>query len=142
MFPMISSIWSLFFILQIATVVHANEDRGQLQPEIWDKRVSLKAENMPLGVLLEKLSKAQDITFILKDTVNKKLSLELIDVQLEEALNRILRNNNFAILYDDHGIPSVVYIIGNQARIRVSPPQEPRRAQIENNLSGGNGSVG
>jgi type II secretory pathway component GspD/PulD (secretin) len=132
MLPVIALILGLYLIGQLPTAVYATEDNRKIRLELRNRRVTLKVQNMPLGDVLERLAETRGITFIVKDAAEEKLSLELNDVTLEEALKRLLHHKNFAILYDDGGTPSVVYIIGMRAMVRVSPPDEHLRPRAEN----------
>ena len=132
MLPVISLISSLYVIGQLSTDVYANEDNGKIQLESRNELLSLKVKNIPLGEVLEKLAESQGITFILKDSVEEPLSLELNDVALEEALKRVLHHKNIAILFDSRGTPSVVHILGMRTMNHVLLRYEPLRPHVEN----------
>jgi hypothetical protein len=69
-----------------------------------DEGVSLKVSNRPLSQVLKQISNITGYTFVYsKDYADSKVSVNIVDLDLDKALRKILGNFNFAILYEDEG---------------------------------------
>ena len=82
------------------------EIRGQ-RPGYGEGKISLNSKEADLRLVLQKIAEAAGQNLIISDAVQGKISLRLIDVPWQEALEIILRTNNLAIIREG----SVVRIV-------------------------------
>lgn len=84
--------------------------------EVRDGRLTLRARDAPLAVILERLAEAGGIAIHLVEPVQERVSLDLAEVALEEGLRRLLRHRNTLVVYNTYrGTPSAVYVFGSLA---------------------------
>jgi hypothetical protein len=96
--------------------------------EIRDERLTLDADQIPLGTILSRLAAEAKITFELKDVVEEPMSAHMIAVPLDDGLQRLLKDRNTLFLYDAGArTPSVIYVLGR----RLSPQDLPPRPVLE-----------
>jgi hypothetical protein len=87
--------------------------------EVQGGRLTLRAEAVPLASVLARLGATAGIVIESPDPFNEPISLELVDVSLEEGLRRLLQNWNTLFVYEGmRPEPSRVYILG-----RVGTPE-------------------
>ena len=82
------------------------EIRAQ-RPGYGEGKISLNSKEADLRLVLQKIAEAAGQNLIISDAVQGKISLRLIDVPWQEALEIILRTNNLAIIREG----SVVRIV-------------------------------
>ncbi len=126
-------------ILLAATVARA-QDEGMAIPddgvvdaptvEVRDERLTLDADQVPLGTILSRLATAAHIAFKLKGEASEPMSAHLVAVPLEDGLQWLLKNQNTLFVYEDQDsrTPSLVYVLGR----RTGPPELPPTRQAEN----------
>jgi hypothetical protein len=84
-----------------------------------DERLTLDADQIPLGTILLRVATETNISFELKDVVEEPTSAHMIAVPLDDGLQRLLKDRNTLFLYDAGArTPSVIYVLGR----RSSPP--------------------
>ena len=89
------------------------EDRSTVALEVRGERLTLRAEDAPLAVILQRLAKAAGFVVYFKQPVEERVSVDLADVDLEEELQRLLNHRNTMFLYDkDLRAPAAVYVFG------------------------------
>ena len=89
------------------------EDRSTVALEVRGERLTLRAEDAPLAVILQRLAKAAGFVVYFKQPVEERVSADLADVDLEEELQRLLNHWNTMFLYDkDRRAPAAVYVFG------------------------------
>lgn len=76
-------------------------------------RLTLRAEAAPLAAILQRIAEATGIVIYLEESVQERISANLTDVGLEEAMRRLLKHRNSIFLYGESRlVPSVVYVLG------------------------------
>ena len=69
-----------------------------------DESISIATKNQPLSRVLEQLSQITGYIFVYdEEWANLNISVRVENHSLDKTLRRILRNNNFAIFYQENG---------------------------------------
>ncbi len=79
-------------------------------------KISLDFKEADIRLVLQKISEAARQNLIVSDAVQGKISLRLIDIPWQEALEIILRNNNLAIIREGNAVRIVTQGEYNQER--------------------------
>lgn len=122
---------SIPILVPISKPVYAFENDGSEPNALRTGQYTFKMSNIPLVEVLERLSDSTGIKIVIDGTVNERVSFDLNDVSLTEALRHILRRKNFAILYDADGIPSTVYIVSGKPLVNVAQWQVPAKFSVD-----------
>jgi hypothetical protein len=85
---------------------------GSLTLEVCDDRVTLRARDVPLTTILERLAAATGIAFTLRGTVAERLSVDVAGVGVDEVLRRLLAHQSTLLVYDKTGVPAAAFVIG------------------------------
>jgi hypothetical protein len=87
--------------------------RDVLQLAVKGDRVTLRAQDVEVAVVLEQLARAAGFTLHFDERVEERISADLADVRLDEGIQRLLKHWNTLVLYDENrGVPSAVYVFG------------------------------
>jgi len=76
------------------------------KPEVGyaEGRLSVRADGTPLLSVLEAISKSTEIDILVSPELQgKDVTIEIVDVPLEDALKRVLRGINYAAIYGKEG---------------------------------------
>ena len=107
------------------------EDRSTVALEVRGERLTLRAEDAPLAVILQRLAKAAGFVVYFKQPVEERVSVDLADVDLEEELQRLLNHWNTMLLYDkDLRAPAAVYVFGPRGGTVASEISERAEAPL------------
>ena len=107
------------------------EDRSTVALEVRGERLTLRAEDAPLAVILQRLAKAAGFVVYFKQPVEERVSVDLADVDLEEELQRLLNHWNTMFLYDkDLRAPAAVYVFGPRGGTVASDISERAEAPL------------
>jgi|GEM_PF-2958068 len=89
-------------------------------------RVSLRAEGVPLGTVMQAISSGTGLVAHLRgDTASRPIHLRFTDLRLDVALRRLLAGTSYSLVYLQPGDPArvkEVYVLANL------PPPTPRPA--------------
>ncbi len=102
----------------LAAVAVVAEATSPVALELRGERLTLRADGVPLAVVLERLAAATGIAVELKDGGgDDPVSVSVKDVTLEEALQHVLRGRSTLFLYDtDSRALAAVYVLGTRDR--------------------------
>lgn len=110
-----------------------NEDAAREPPSgaayhvtYLDGRLSLEVESRPLVWVLDEISEKTEIAFVTDVEIeDEMISLQFIDLPLDEGLRRLLAGKDSFFYYDDDVFPRVVWIYppGQGRGLEPVPPQ-------------------
>jgi hypothetical protein len=84
-----------------ASVVFAAQPRGQVLDVTVDaSRVSLVAREAPLGDVLAAIGRQAGVKVVLRDALSTSVTATLVNVPLEEAIQRLTRWHSIVMIYD------------------------------------------
>jgi type IV pilus assembly protein PilQ len=84
------------------------------KPSYGEGKISLTSKDADIRLVLQKIAEAAGQNLIVSDAVQGKISLRLIDVPWQEALEIILRTNNLAIIREGNVVRIVTQEEYNQ----------------------------
>src|SRR5438477_11908968 len=86
-----------------------------------DDRLTVHAEHAPVAAVLTEVARATGAT--LRGAVSdREVTIDLRDVRLEEALDRLLGKDNFALVYASDGHVSAIELVADGQRMSSWPP--------------------
>ena len=90
----------ILFLIAVFPVLGMNA-MADYDPE---KKITLEAKNQPFSDVLHQLSESTGYTFLYNEEwADLKISIKVVNLDLDKTLRRILSNHNFAILYEADG---------------------------------------
>jgi len=95
-----SSIIKVLFLIAVAPMLCVTA-MADYDP---DKKITLEAKNQPLSQVFHRLSQSTGYTFTYNDEwADLNISVNVVNLDLEKTLRKILSKHNFAILYETDG---------------------------------------
>lgn len=89
------------------------EESDTVSLTVRGNRVTLRAVDAPLPVVLQRLAVATGIALHIMVPVDERVSMEFADVELKEGLQRLLQRQNSAFLYSPSaGTLAAIYVLG------------------------------
>jgi hypothetical protein len=122
---------------------------GSLHVEIAAAVVTVKARNVAVVDLLEEIARQSGLVVDLEGPLDKCATIEFDRLTLPEALDRILRDQNFALRYYDpifsadgarEARPSKLWVFRKESREGVVVPEIGKAGLIQQDDLGGQGS--
>jgi hypothetical protein len=102
---------------------------GAVTLEVLGDRLTLRADDAPLAVVLRQLARATGIIIYLGEPVDERVSVDLADVDLEAGIRRLLKHRNCIFLYaTTPGVPSTIYVLEPRSNTIASPMTQPAQA--------------
>lgn len=102
------------------------------------KNVSANLKDMPLKDVLSELEKERGIQWeAYSDVTNKKISMQIKDEYIEDAIKQILSKMNYALLFDASGKMTRILIFGQNGDSPNGLQSRPRSSSIISPISRG-----
>jgi len=123
-------------IIPLSFASHGYAEKSTLSIDIKDSIIELKAEKVPLMDILKAISDRTGISMILDESMTEPISTDF-KVSIEECFERLLKNKNFAMIYNDKidgqkGL-SEIYVISLGTKVRYGGrPDSPEDPMIRN----------
>lgn len=107
----------LLFLLLLPTEMFG--DIGQLEVDFSGERCSLDIAKMPLKTVLTKINDEEGIWFkVTQSSAEETVSIRFRDLSIREGMERILRNFNYSLHYDQNGKLLGATILGMKERAK------------------------
>jgi len=99
----------------------------QVSVDMRGDRLTLRASGAPLSAVLARLATATGLVIKLRGRLEEPVTIELVDVTVEKALDRLLQGQSTVFVYDKGALVSA-YVVGSLAVARELLPSsaEPR----------------
>jgi hypothetical protein len=141
----IASILCFFaFFVSLASLTHAQSSGQPLRIEYDSGLLTLSAEKVDLTRLLTQIGQRAGINVRFPSNLKRQITIKLSGVSLRKALRRLLKGENYALIYSVSGkrkpsAISEVYVLPKSSGLRAStspykPPRRPKeriRASIK-----------
>jgi hypothetical protein len=120
----------LALALGAARVAHGTEATGgDRVVEYRDDRLSVRLEHVPLVEVFQELARITGATVRGQVIDAHEVSVEFHDVPLTEALQRLLGNQNFTLIYDGSGNLRTVRLLGGAQEL-IANPGEGKQSKL------------
>jgi hypothetical protein len=141
------SLLACIFFLGVVTPVPAWD--GGIDLRVEGEILSARIEGVPFKIVLENLERQRGIWFMGDPSLlEEEVTVEFIELPLEQGLKRILSSVNHVLLFDGNGGVLGVIVIGratagpalSEGRVgirerAISPPSTNRQADIEGSFT-------
>lgn len=118
------------FFVSVTSLTHAQNSNKKYRINYDKGLLSLSAKKANLEMLLTDLSKKTGIPFRLPKKLKSQITIRLSNVPLRKGLRRLLKDQNYALIYKGSAI-SEVYIVAKSSGRSISRNYKRSRAQEE-----------
>jgi len=129
-------IYVFFCLITLSFASHGYAEKSTLSIDIKDSIIELKTEKVPLMDILKAISDRTGISMIIDESMTEPISIDF-KVSIEECFQRLLKNRNFAMIYNDkidgqRGL-SEIHVISSGTKVRYGGrPGSPEDSMIRN----------
>ena len=124
----------IIYFTFVISLSYAQTFKQNLRIEYNKKLITISAKNADLKNVLLKLAKKTNIMVRFPDSLEKKITIKLSKHSLNEALSRILKGLNHAIIYSaskkNRTVVSEVLVYNKSVSYKVSNRSKPRGRKI------------
>jgi len=126
---------SVFFV-SVTSLTHAQSSGQTYRIDYDDGLLTVSAEKADLKRLLTHVAKKADIRVRFPKNLRKQITIKLAGVSLRKALPRLLKGENYALIYSVSGklkasTISEVYVLPKSSGARTSPQYDRLRHREE-----------
>jgi len=93
----------------------------QVSVDVREDRLTLRASVAPLSDVLARLATATGLVIELRGRLDEPVTIELAEVTVETALERLLQGHSTAFVYEAGGL-AAIYVVGSRAVAQELPP--------------------
>ena len=112
-------IFSMWLVM-LPLASHGFAEKSTLSLNVKDSMIELKAEDIPLVDILKAISDRTGISMTLDESMTEPISIDF-KVPFEECFQRLLKNKNYAMIYNDRidgqRVLAEIYVISSGSRV-------------------------
>jgi type II secretory pathway component GspD/PulD (secretin) len=136
MYKILSLVCFFAFFLSITSLTHAQSSDQSFRMDYANGLLTLSAEKADLTRLLTQVAQIAGIHVHFPKNLTKQITITLSGVSLKKALRRLLKGENYALLYsvsgkDKSSAISEVYVFPKSTGPTISRQSEPPRGRDE-----------